>query len=110
MTACALNWFQRGTHYNIPDGKYYYDDLTALKNLSQAIINQFNTWTGRMSVSLPVLPRNDLFEKMSDRQMENFKNRLEVFRDSLSQVELTVDTLTSCQILRGVFGSDFPTQ
>ncbi len=109
ITACALNWFQRGTRYNLPDGKSYYDDLTALKDLGQAIIYQF-TWPGRMSVKLPVTPYNDLFEKMSDKQMGNFKNRLEVLRDFLSQVELTVDTLTSCQILRGVFGSDFPTQ
>lgn len=109
ITACALNWFQRGARYNLSDGKNDYDDLTALKKLAQAIINQFNTWTGRMSVNLPVLPHNDLFEKMSNRQMENFKNRLEVFRDSLSQVESTVDTLTSCHILKGVFGKDFPT-
>lgn len=109
MTACALNWFQRGTHYNLPDGKYYYDDLTALKNLAQAIIYQFN-WTGRMSVKLPVTPYNDLFEKMSDRQMQNFKSKLEAFRDSFIQVERTVDTLASCQILQLVFGSDFPTQ
>lgn len=110
VTACALNWFQRGARYNPSNGRSYYDDLTALKNLTQAIINQFNTWTGRVSVNLPVLPRNDLFEEMSDRQMENFKNRLEMLRDSLSQVELTVDTLTSCHILQDVFGNDFPTQ
>ena len=109
MTACALNWFQRGTRYSPSDGKDYYDDLTALKNLTQAIIYQF-TWTGRMSVKLPVTPYNDLLKKMSDRQMENFKNKLEVFRDTLTQVELTVHTLTACQILQGVFGNDFPTQ
>lgn len=109
ITACALNWFQRGARYNLSDGKSYYDDLTALKNLAQAIINQFNTWTGRMSVNLPVLPHNDLFKKMSDRQMQTFKSRLEAFRDSLSQVEQTVEPLTSCHILQGVFGNDFPT-
>ncbi|MYK20371.1 nucleotidyltransferase [Candidatus Poribacteria bacterium] len=109
ITACAMNWFQIGTRYNISDGKNYYDDLTSLKNLAQAIINQFDWWTGRMSVCLPVSPRNNLFEKMSDKQMEIFKSRLEAFRDSLSQVELTVDTLTSCHILQEVFGGDFPT-
>ncbi len=109
ITACALNWFQRGTRYNPSDGKNHYDDLIALKNLAQTIIYQFG-WTGHISVKLPVTPYNDLFEKMSSRQMQNFKDKLEVLRDSLSQVELTVDTLTSCQILQGVFGSDFPTQ
>ena len=108
ITACALNWFQRGTRYAPSDGKYYYDDLTALKNLAQAIINQL-TSSGRMSVQLPVIPYNDLFEKMSDRQMQTFKSRLEAFRDSLIQVEQTVETLTACQLLQGVFGDDFPT-
>ena len=109
LTACAMNWFQRGTRYDLSDGKNYYDDLTALKNLAQAIINQFDWWTGRMRVNLPVPPNNDLFEKMSDNQMENLKNKLEVFRDTLTQVESTVDTLTSCHLLRDVFGNDFPT-
>lgn len=109
ITACALNWFQRGARFNPSYGKNYYDDLTALKNLAQAIINQFDSWSGRISVSLPVPPNNDLFEKMGDKQMETFKSRLEAFRDSLSQVELTVDTLTACQLLQKVFGNDFPT-
>ncbi len=104
-----MKWFQIGTRYNPYDRKNYYDDLTVLKNLAQVIINQFNMWTGRMSVYLPVPPYNDLFEKMSDRQMENFKSKLEAFRDSLSQVERVVDTLTACQLLQGVFGDDFPT-
>ena len=108
MTACALNWFRIERRYNPSDGKNDYDDLTALKNLVQAIINQF-AWTGRMRVNLPVPPNNDLFEQMGDRQMETFKNRLEAFRDSLNQVELTVDTLTVCHLLRDVFGDDFPT-
>ena len=110
ITACALNWFQRGTRYNLPDGKSYYDDLTALKNLVQAIISQFDTWMGRVSVNLPVTPYNDLFEKMSDRQMQNFKDKLEMFRDTLGQVESTVGILTASQILQRIFGSDFPTQ
>lgn len=109
ITACALNWFQRGTRYNPSDGKSYYDDLTALKNLAQTIIYQF-AWTGDISVKLPVTPYNDLFEKMSSRQMQNFKDKLEMFRDTLGQVESTVHTLTACQVLQGVFGSDFPTQ
>ncbi len=109
ITACALNWFQSGARYNPSDGKNYYDDLTALKNLAQTIIYQF-AWTGDISVQLPVTPYNDLFEQMSSRQMQNFKDKLELFRDTLGQVESTVHTLTACQVLQGVFGSDFPTQ
>ena len=108
IIACAMNWFQRGTRYNPSDGKSYYDDLTALKDLAQSIIYQ-STWTGRINVKLPVPPYNDLFEKMSDRHMENVKRKFEVLRDTLTLVELTVETLTSCQLLQGVFGDDFPT-
>ena len=108
ITACALNWFQRGTRYNPPDGKYYYDDLTALKNLAGSILNQFG-FGNQISVHLPVSPYNDLFEKMTDKQMETFKSKLAILKDVLRQVELTVDTLTSCHLLQGVFGDDFPT-
>ena len=108
ITACAMNWFQVGTRYNIPDRTNYYDDLTALKNLAQAIIDRF-TRTGHLSVKLPVPPHNNLFEKMSDRQMENFKSRLEMLRDDLTQIESTVDPLTVCQLLQEIFGDDFPT-
>ena len=108
ITACAFNWFQIGTIYNPNTRREEYDDLTALKNLTQASINRF-PWAGRMSVNLPVPPHNDLFEKMGDRQMENFKSRLEMLRDALTQVERTVDPLTACHLLRDVFGDDFPT-
>ena len=108
ITACAFNWFQVRTIYNPNTRRSEYDDLTALKNLTQAIINQF-PWSGRMSVKLPVPPSNDLFEKMGDRQMENFKGKLEMLKDALTQVEWTVDPLTACHLLQNVFGDDFPT-
>ena len=105
--ACALNWCQRGVRFNPVDGKNYYDDLTALKNLAQAMINQFPS-VGGMRVQLPIIPYDDLFEKMSDGQMQTFKSRLEAFRDALRQVEQTVAPLTACQLLQEVFGDDFP--
>ena len=108
ITACAMNWFQIGTIYNPDTGRSEYNDLKALKNLTQAIIDRF-TRTGRISVNLPVPPSNDLFEKMSDRQMKTFKSRLEMLRDALTQVEWTVDSLTACQLLKEIFGDDFPT-
>ena len=109
MTACALKGFRTEKRYNLSNAKSDYDDLTALKNLTQAIIYQFDPWADRISVKLPVLPYNDLFRKMGDRQMEVFKSRLGALRDSLKQVELTPDASTSCRLLRDVFGADFPT-
>lgn len=109
ITACAMNWFQVEPVYNLSDGKRYYDDLTALKNLAQSIIYQFGYWNTRISVHLPVPPRNDLFEKMSDRQMGNFKSKLEVLVDVLTKVAAASDTASACASLRRVFGDDFPT-
>lgn len=109
ITGCAMNWFQVKTVYNSSNGKWSYDDLTALKNLAQSIIYQFDYWNTRISVHLPVPPRNDLFEKMSDRQMGNFKSKLEVLVDVLTKVAAVSDTASACDSLQRVFGDDFPT-
>ena len=41
ITACALNWYQVGTRYNPSDGKSYYDDLKAFKNLAASSLISF---------------------------------------------------------------------
>ena len=109
ISACALKWFTVGSIYNFIDGKNYYDDLTALKYLTESIINYFN-FGSRITVSLPVPPYNDLFEKMSDKQMSNFKVKLVILRAELIRAEEAHNTLTACQNLQCVFGTDFPTQ
>ena len=108
MTACAMNWFQVRTVYNFHDGKQYYDDFTALKILAESILNQFNFKT-RMSVKLPVPPYNDLFEKMSDQQMQNFKIKLAgLISCHLNEAEKASTNFLACRNLRHVFGDDFP--
>ena len=106
MTACALNWFQVGPRYNPLDGKYY--DLKAFKNLAGSILNQFD-FGGRISVRLPVAPHNDLFEKMSNEQMQNFKIKLERLTSIyLNKAENTSNISLACCTLQDVFGNDFP--
>ena len=108
-TACAMNWFQVGTRYNDLDGKYYYDDLIALKNLSESILNQFG-FGSRISVHLPVPPYNDLFEKMSNKQMQNFKIKLAgLISIHLRNAEEAPNAFLACSALRHAFGNDFPT-
>ena len=60
MTACAMNWFQVGTTYNLYAQRWEYDDLKTLKNLAESILNQFG-FGNRISTHLPVPPYNDLF-------------------------------------------------
>ena len=108
MTACAMNWFQVGTVYNFNDGQYYYDDLKALKNLAGAILNQFS-FRSRISVRLPVPPNNDLFEKMSDKQMQNFKIKLAgLISVDLCKAEEAPNAFLACSALRRAFRDDFP--
>lgn len=107
MTACAMNWFQVKTVYNFDDGKHHYADLAALKILAESILNQFDFRT-RMSVQLPVPPHNDLFEKMSDMQMQNFKIKLVGLTSVLDEAEKAPTPFVACRKLQHVFGDDFP--
>jgi hypothetical protein len=84
------------------------DDLKATFEFVQYILNQFNVFTGRISVSLPVPPGNDLFEKMTDQQCQNFKDLLIKLRDALRDAMNETDPHEACKILRKQFGSDFP--
>lgn len=108
MTACAMNWFQVQTTYNLHTQRREYDDFTALKNLVGSILNQFN-FGSQISVYLPVPPRNDLFEKMSDRQMKNFKIKLAgLYSVDLGAAEDAPTDFLACSALRRAFGDDFP--
>jgi len=83
------------------------NDLKAAKEFVNYILNQFS-WDGRIGVSLPVPPGNDLFEKMTDQQCENLKEKLKELRDALEDAEGETDPHEACKILRKQYGSDFP--
>lgn len=109
LTACALQWFKpvKSSHWNGSFYDYSYDDLTATTNLVLSILLSF--YQKRITVRLPVEPYNDLFEKMSDKQMENFKEKLMTLRDCLRYGRSATDSKSACAMLQLVFGSDFPT-
>ena len=113
LTACAMKWFQASTAYGFHGSGLYYDDLNALKNLAESVLNQFNRTT-RMSAKLPVPPYNDLFAKMSDKQMQTFKFKLVHLISALKETENTLSpfntrkTPLACRKLQDVFGNDFP--
>lgn len=87
---------------------YKYNDLRALKKVVVGILSQF-TWLNKISVKLPVQPYNDLFEKMSDKQMLNFKTELQSFKIILENASNDNQITMACMRLRGAFGGDFPT-
>jgi len=84
------------------------DDLKAMKDFVNYVLNQFSWWDNRITVRLPVLPGNDLFEKMTDQQCKDLKEKLEKLRDALSDAENEADPHEACKILKKQFGDDFP--
>ena len=107
LTALAYNGFRPYTKDPFSWAESV-DDLKAMLEFVKYIINQFNVFTGCISVTLPVPPGNDLFEKMTDQQCRNFKDLLIKLRDALQDAMNETDPHEACKILRKQFGSDFP--
>ncbi|WP_312244624.1 nucleotidyltransferase domain-containing protein [Stutzerimonas nitrititolerans] len=102
LTVAAYNWLEPRT--DSLDGKPI--DLHAIRDLVGQMLAR---WIGtRLHVHLPVAPYSDLFERMSDVQMDDLKNRLMELRDALNEADAQADTHEACKILRKKFGEDFP--
>lgn len=92
------------------------DDLTSLRNLIRDVLAHFTPeWDAeqektvkRLKVTLPVEPYNDLFERMTNRQMEEFEEKLERLLEALDYALVEVDPHDACKKLKRVFGDDFP--
>ena len=97
LTACGFKWF-----------KAYDEDLDTLQNLVNNIIRNFS-WSNRININLPVAPRNNLFEKMTDKQMLAFKNKLIRLNENLREAQKTEILNTFVSPLIDAFGNDFPT-
>lgn len=106
FTALAYNGFVPYTK-NLFNVAADIDDLKATKNFVNYIISSFE-WNGRIKVNLPVPPYNDLFEKMSDQQCKNLKEKLEKLKEALNEAEAETDPYEACKTLRKQFGNDFP--
>lgn len=88
-------------------------DLLAMHNWVTTILNQFKEVTNtegyhsRLVVNLPVTPGGDLMESMTKPQMENFKYKLEVLRDTLIEAYYEDLPEDACKMLKTQFGDDF---
>lgn len=116
LTALALDWFRVEKSTNYSTYKVEHDDLKALYNFLKNILAQFGTkytsegWVTNVVVKLPVRPYNDLFEKMSHKQMAALKAKLETLRDTIQpMLSGTRDVKADAKELRKLFGEDFPT-
>lgn len=92
------------------------DDLTALKKLVSKILWSFmSIWDSeegasvrRLIVKMPVEPWNDLFERMTNKQMSDFEEKLLALESTLNEAIQEIDPVEACKNLRKVFGDDFP--
>lgn len=116
LTILAYDLFSLSKTYDWTTNKYAYDDFTALYNLVTSIKNLFalrynnedKTWYHTLKTTLPVEPFNDLFEKMSEKQMEKFYQKIEVMISKLEDVKGKEKRSEACSILVDLFGEDFP--
>lgn len=92
------------------------DDLGALRSLVSRILNRFAyVWNSdegacvyRLAVKLPVEPYNDLFEQMTNKQMQQFETKLTELGNALDAAAGDVDPRAACLRLQEVFGQNFP--
>lgn len=110
LTAAAYHWFSPNKDWFSEE----YNDLEALLGLVNTLINR---WQGcvhegelvaRLKVALPVAPYGDLLEKMTQKQMDDFRTKLIELRDALNEAKADPEDAAACKILAKFFGKDFP--
>ncbi|NEP08241.1 MAG: nucleotidyltransferase [Okeania sp. SIO4D6] len=109
LTACCYNLFtaEKDDNYGTYTYSYQYNDLRALQMVVNGIIGMFS-WQNQISVKLPVQPYNDLFEKMTDNQIELMKQKLTILQKVLNIASQEDNSCNACTALKQVFGKDFP--
>jgi hypothetical protein len=80
------------------------DDRAALASLA----NYATALSGRISICKPTPEYEDVFGKLSDDEMSEFKERFGEMADTLKQAANETDPVEACQALHNVFGDDFP--
>ncbi|WP_368449066.1 cyclic GMP-AMP synthase DncV-like nucleotidyltransferase [Cobetia amphilecti] len=110
LTVAAYHWFSPYQDWITQE----YDDLEALLQLLNTMINQWQICihegelVSRFKLSLPVEPYGDLLEKMTQKQMDDLKNKLIELRDALNDAKAEPAEAAACKTLTKFFGTDFP--
>ncbi len=115
LTIAAYNWFY--PKHKVVDayaGQTSADDLGALLDFVDAMYRNFRSVfrdgerIDRLEAKLPVAPYNDVFEKMSDKYMAQFKEKLQKLAVALDEASKEADPVEACRKLQKFFGEDFP--
>jgi len=118
LTSCVYHWLYIQKETDEFTGKTTYKDLDALINIVSKMISNFQLeyveidgeykFMPRLEVRLPVEPKPELFEKMTYKQMETFKEKLETLLEALEEAKAKTDPTDAAEILKKQFGDDFP--
>lgn len=101
LTCAAYHWFS-------PKVTGVNNDLRSLRALINEMIDSFNWFDDRLEVELPVIPRGDLLDSMTDNQMVTFKEKLEALKDALDSARDDSSQTDACKTLQKQFGDEFP--
>ena len=116
ITVLAYNLFEVKKSYDIFGSKYVYDDFNALKNFVKNVKDEFiktyciddGEYYYIISQELPVAPRNNLFSKMTNKEMQTFYEQISLMEEKLKEVSNKEKKSEACEILIKLFGEDFP--
>lgn len=114
LTVSAYQWMKPEYTVDSFSKARRYNDLKAMLGLVNEMINNFKIvltddgFAKRIIVKSPVDPEDDLFAKMTNKQMDNFKQKLEVLRDALEYADAVPDPVEACETLRSQIGDEFP--
>lgn len=116
ITALAYDKFSPGYAINCVTDKREYDDFKALKSFVNALKNSFSlvydSKVGKfyyiISQKLFVSPYNELFEKMTKKQQNDFHDKICNMMDKLEKAESQTKKAEACRIMTEIFGSEFP--
>lgn len=120
ITLIAVDKFDVSKKYDYLEEKYIYDDLDALLNFVREIKGLFKfsgiSENGRYLYSIEYNLPSDLrfedntnvFRKMSDNYMTDFKEKIDDLITDLEAVKNEVDEVEQCKKLNKIFGDDFP--
>lgn len=119
ITLIAADKFEVSKEYNCLEEKYYYDDLDALLKFAKVIQSLFTfvgvSESGRtlyriyynLPSSLNFEPNTDIFKKMSDIHMTDFKDKIDKLVKDLEEVKEEPDEVEQCRLLNKILGDDF---
>ena len=116
ITVLAYNLFDVKKTYDSYGRKYVYDDFNALKYFVQKVKSKFiytysdddQSYYQTISQTLPVAPYNDLFLKMTVKEMQTFYEQITAMEEKLIEVTNKDKKSEACEVLIKLFGEDFP--